>query len=143
MCCKGSSDSLSFVLSMQNLVLTSKGVRGSLLVSQTRVTMAQEHGFSSPLITCCNVETVLSSYSDRTMENPKWKNENTLAKVPDAQLTERRRKLCCSPQMLSDDTLGFGSCGSQWSVVKFQRFFLVTTKVLTLKSEAGSEWALR
>lgn len=112
-------------------------------MSQTRVTMAQEHGFSSPLITCSNVETVLSSYSDRTMKNPKWKNENTLAKVPDAQLIERRRKLHRSPQMLSDDTLGFGSSGSQWSVVKFQRFFLVTTKVLTLKSEAGSEWALR
>lgn len=50
--------------------------------------------------------------------------------VPDAQLTERLRKLRCSPQMLSDDTLGFRSCGSQWSVVTFQRFCLVTTKVM-------------
>lgn len=44
----------------------------------------------------------------------------------------RQREPCCRPQRLADDTLGFGSCGSQWSAVTFQRFYLVTTKILTL-----------
>lgn len=48
--------------------------------------------------------------------------ENTSMKVPDMQFTVKWRKLHCNPQMLSDDTLDFGSCGSQWSAVTLLHF---------------------
>lgn len=83
------------LFSMQNIVLTSKGIRDKFVLEPTLETMAQKHGIRLPWISCFNMETILRSfYSYR-----RWKLKSRhfvciLVGAPERQFVTKWGNLC-------------------------------------------------